>query len=64
VAELEGILADPDPKVQVQGAFDLSQKNLSDQDRILVVRALTPVLASPDSLVRQQCCVALGKIGR
>jgi HEAT repeat protein len=54
------MLADPDPKVQVQGAFGLSLKGGEAQP---ATAALIRALASTDALVRQQACVALGKIG-
>ncbi len=60
VPELERMLADPDPKVQVQGAFGLSLKGAEAQT---ATPALIRALASPDALVRQQSCVALGNIG-
>ena len=60
VPELERMLADPNPAVQVQGAFGLSLKGAEAQPAI---PALVRALASPHALVRQQSCVALGKIG-
>lgn len=60
VPELERMLADPDPKVQVQGAFGLSLKGAEAQQATPdLIRALT----SSNALVRQQACVALGAIG-
>ena len=60
VAELERMLADSNPAVQVQGAFGLSQKGEEAQPAI---PALIRLLDSTDALVRQQACVALGSIG-
>jgi HEAT repeat protein len=60
VPELERMLEDTDPKVQAQGAFGLSLKGGQAQP---ATPALIRALASPDALVRQQACVALGKIG-
>jgi len=60
VAELERMLDDPDPKVQVQGAFGLSQHG---SEAASAVPALVRTLRSPDALVRQQAALALGQIG-
>ena len=60
VAELERMLGDSDPAVQVQGAFGLSRKGAEAQP---ATASLIRVLNSPDALVRQQACLALGSIG-
>jgi HEAT repeat protein len=57
---LEGMLADPNPTVQAQGAYGLSQHGHSAKNAI---PALIRSLNSPDTLVRQQACVALGNMG-
>jgi HEAT repeat protein len=60
VEQLERMLADANPAVQVQGAFGLSLKG---EEAEPAVPALIQALNSPDALVRQQACLALGKIG-
>jgi HEAT repeat protein len=60
VAELERMLDDPNPTVQSQGAFGLS---LHGAEARPAIPALMRALKSPDTLVRQQAAVALGKIG-
>jgi hypothetical protein len=60
VSELQRMLADPDPKVQAQGAFGLSLKGAEAEP---ATPALIKATASSDALVRQQACIALGKIG-
>jgi HEAT repeat protein len=58
-AELEQMLADPDPKVQTQGAFGLSQ--LGPEARS-AVPALVEALKR-DLSVRENAALALGNIG-
>lgn len=60
VAELERMLTDADPNVQVQGAYGLSLRGSAAHP---ATPALIRSLKSEDALVRQQACVALGKIG-
>jgi len=60
VSELERMLASPDPKVQVQGAFGLS---LHGADAQPAIPALVQALKSEHVLLRQHACLALGKIG-
>jgi len=60
VAQLERMLADPNPTTQAQGALGLSLHGAAAQP---ATAALIRALASPDALVRQQAGLALGKIG-
>src|SRR5437879_2642207 len=50
VAQLQKLLDDPDPAVQVQGAFGLSQRGAEAKE---AVPALTRALNSQETLVRQ-----------
>src|SRR5262245_5850073 len=59
-ADLERMLGDPDPKVQVQGAVGLSR--LGPEARP-AVKALTEALKNPQPLVRQNAALALAQIG-
>jgi HEAT repeat protein len=59
VRELEGMLEDPHPEVQAQGALGLG---LHGSEARSAVPALVRTLKSPDTLVRQQAALALGKI--
>jgi HEAT repeat protein len=60
IAALQRMLHDPNPRVQVQGAFGLSQLGAKAKD---AVPDLAEVLRSPDSLVRQNAALALEQIG-
>jgi HEAT repeat protein len=60
VAELERMLGDPDPVVQAQGAFGLSQ---AGEKALPAVPALSEALKSKESQVRQNAALALGRIG-
>ena len=60
VAELERMLDDPNPAVQVQGAFGLGRHGAEARP---AAPALLRALKSPDALVRQQAAVALGQVG-
>jgi len=60
VSQLETMLADIDPTVQVQGAFGLAQRGAEAKD---AVPALIRALTSKETLVRQNVALALGKIG-
>jgi HEAT repeat protein len=60
VAQLERMLADPDPRTQVQGAYGLG---VLGSEAAPAVPALAQALKSPDPLVRQQAATALGEIG-
>ena len=60
VAELEAMLNDPNPKVQVQAAYGLS---LHGAEARPALPALTRRLHAPDALVRQQAALALGEMG-
>jgi HEAT repeat protein len=60
VAQLERMLDDSDPAVQVQGAFGLAQHGSEAKDAI---PALAKALTSKETLVRQNVALALGKIG-
>ena len=55
-----GMLDEPDPTVQAQGAFGLGQHGA---EAASAVPALARTLKSPNVLVRQNCCLALGDIG-
>src|SRR5262249_45669388 len=60
VAELEAMLADPDPTRQAQGAYGLSR--LGPEGR-LAAPALIDGLKSPSVVVRERCAHALGMVG-
>ena len=60
VEELERMLADPNPRVQVQGAYGLAALGTGAAP---AVPTLTRALKAEDALVRQQVAVALGEIG-
>jgi HEAT repeat protein len=60
VAELEKMLADPNPTVRVQGAHGLS---LHGAEARPAVPALAQALQSSDGLLRMQAALALEKIG-
>lgn len=60
IAELEAMLNDPNPTVQVQGAFGLSQHGAEARPAL---PALARALRSSNGLVRQQAARALGEIG-
>jgi HEAT repeat protein len=60
VVELERMLGDPDPVVQAQGAFGLSQ---AGEKALSTVPALSEALKSKESQVRQNAALALGRIG-
>ncbi len=60
VAELERMLDDPSPTVQVQGAYGLGLHGAAARPAI---PALIRALGSSNTLVRQQSAIALGQIG-
>ena len=60
VAELERMLADPDPRVQTQGAYGLG---LLGDEAAPAVLSLAQALKAADPLVRQQAANALGEVG-
>ncbi len=60
VAELERMLDDPNPTVQVQGAHGLS---LHGEDARPAIPALARALKSSNGLLRQQAALALGEMG-
>ena len=60
VAQLERMLANPDPQTQVQGAYGLG---LLGSEAAPAVPALVQALKATDPLVRQQAATALGEIG-
>jgi HEAT repeat protein len=60
VAQLQRMLDDSDPAVQVQGAFGLAQHGSDAKD---AVPTLVKALTSKETLVRQNVALALGKIG-
>jgi HEAT repeat protein len=60
VAELERMLADPDPKVQAQGAYGLSQKGAAARPAL---PGLIAALRGKEKQVREYAAMALGQIG-
>lgn len=61
LADLEGALADPDPIVQAQTAWKLSDFGREAQS---AVPALLPLLKSKDATVRRHAVLALGRIAK
>jgi HEAT repeat protein len=60
VAELERMLGDPDPAVQVQGAFGLGQRG---KEAAAAAPSLIAALRSDNALLRQHAARALGGVG-